>query len=264
MALRTLAIAKTLGAISKFQQHVRGLQTFTLPDLSYDYGALELAISGEIMQLHHQKQHQTCIRNYNKAIKQLDDAITKGDASTAVKLHIAIKFNVGGHVNHSIFWKNLAPTNEGGGVPPHGSLGLAINQSFSSVEKLIAKMNAEGAAVQGPSLVPLLGIDVWEHVYYLQYKNVRPDYLKNIWKVINWKYASEVEGQIIYLEPHETTMVIDFCIHLLQLYSSHNISKDLDAFTAAIVVSIAFSFIPASLVVAIMKAGHSPIVFSHN
>ncbi|KAL7589521.1 superoxide dismutase [Mn], mitochondrial [Lactuca sativa] len=222
MALRTLATAKTLGAISRFQQHVRGLQTFTLPDLSYDYGALEPAISGEIMQLHHQKHHQTYITNYNKAIEQLDDAITKGDASTAVKLQSAIKFNGGGHVNHSIFWKNLAPTSEGGGEPPHGSLGSAINQSFSSVEKLIAKMNAEGAAVQGsgwvwlavdkelkrlvvettsnqdplvtkgPSLVPLIGIDVWEHAYYLQYKNVRPDYLKNIWKVINWKYASEV------------------------------------------------------------------------
>nr|KAJ0217568.1 hypothetical protein LSAT_V11C300146070 [Lactuca sativa] len=90
-----------------------------------------------------------------------------------------------------------------------------------------------------------------------QYKNVRPDYLKNIWKVINMKYASEVEEQIIYLEPHDTTMVIDFCMHLLQLYSSHIIGKDLDAFTAAIVVSIAFSFIPALLVVAIMKMSSS-------
>ncbi|XP_076908971.1 superoxide dismutase [Mn], mitochondrial-like [Bidens hawaiensis] len=219
MAVRSLASRKTLGALS---QQLRGLQTFALPDLAYDYGALEPAISGDIMQLHHQKHHQAYITNYNKALEQLDDAISKGDASTAVKLQSAIKFNGGGHVNHSIFWKNLAPTNAGGGEPPHGSLGWAIDESYGSIEKLIAKINAEGAAVQGSgwvwlavdkelkrlvvettanqdplvtkgaSLVPLIGIDVWEHAYYLQYKNVRPDYLKNIWKVINWKYASEI------------------------------------------------------------------------
>nr|KAJ0218286.1 hypothetical protein LSAT_V11C300146080 [Lactuca sativa] len=110
MDLQTLVTAKTLGAISRFQQHVCGLQTFMLPNLSYDYCALEPAIRGEIMQLHHQKHHQTYITNYNKAIEQLNDAITKGDASTAVKLHSTIKFNGGGHVNHSILWKNLAPT----------------------------------------------------------------------------------------------------------------------------------------------------------
>ncbi|XP_052621434.1 superoxide dismutase [Mn], mitochondrial, partial [Lactuca sativa] len=150
------------------------------------------------MQLHHQKHHRTYITNYNKAIEQLDDAITKGDASTVVKFQSTIKFNGEGHVNHSIFWKNLTPTSEGGGEPPHGSLGSTINQSFSSVEKLIAKKNAKGAAVQGsgwvwlavdielkrlvvettsnqdplvtkgPSLVPLLGIDVSEHAFYLQ------------------------------------------------------------------------------------------------
>lgn len=98
MALRTFATRKTLGELCKFQQQVRGLQTFTLPDLSYDYGALEPAISGEIMQLHHQKHHQTYITNYNKALEQLDDAIAKGDASTAVKLQSAIKFNGGGEI----------------------------------------------------------------------------------------------------------------------------------------------------------------------
>ncbi|XP_010558055.1 PREDICTED: superoxide dismutase [Mn] 1, mitochondrial [Tarenaya hassleriana] len=214
LGLRTATSSKLLG--------LRGLQTFTLPDLPYDYGALEPAISGEIMQLHHQKHHQTYITNYNKALEQLDQAMTKGDASTVVKLQSAIKFNGGGHVNHSIFWKNLAPIKEGGGEPPKGSLGWAIDTHFGSLEALIHKMNAEGAALQGSgwvwlgvdkemkklvvdttpnqdplvtkgaSLVPLVGIDVWEHAYYLQYKNVRPDYMKNIWKVINWKYASEV------------------------------------------------------------------------
>jgi Fe-Mn family superoxide dismutase len=228
MALRSLVNTKTLTSSSGFVagamalQSGRGLQTAALPDLPYDYGALEPVISGEIMQIHHQKHHQTYVTNYNKALEQLDDAITKGDASSVVKLQNAIKFNGGGHVNHSIFWQNLAPVREGGGEPPNSSLGGAIDNHFGSLEALIAKMNAEGAALQGsgwvwlgldkelkklvvetsanqdplvtkgPSLVPLLGIDVWEHAYYLQYKNVRPDYLKNIWKVINWKYASEV------------------------------------------------------------------------
>nr|GMD02147.1 superoxide dismutase [Mn], mitochondrial [Ipomoea batatas] len=226
MALRNLATRKTLSATAQaFRQQLRGLQTATLPDLPYDYGALEPAISGEIMQLHHQKHHQAYVTNYNKALEQLHEAISKGDASAAVKLQSAIKFNGGGHINHSIFWKNLAPTREGGGEPPKSSLGWEIDNHFGSLDALIQKMSAEGAAVQGsgwvwlgldkelkhlvvettpnqdplvtknPNLVPLLGIDVWEHAYYLQYKNVRPDYLKNIWKVVNWKYACEVYQQ---------------------------------------------------------------------
>ncbi|XP_031372916.1 superoxide dismutase [Mn], mitochondrial-like isoform X1 [Punica granatum] len=139
-----------------------------------------------------------------------------------IEMYLENKFLSPGHVNHSIFWKNLAPVREGGGEPLKGSLGWAIDTHFGSLEALAQKMSAEGAALQGsgwvwlgvdkelkklvvettanqdplvtkgPSLVPLIGIDVWEHAYYLQYKNVRPDYLKNIWKVINWKYASEV------------------------------------------------------------------------
>ncbi|CAH8260060.1 unnamed protein product [Arabidopsis lyrata] len=225
MAIRCVASRKTLAGLKETSSRLlgfRGVQTFTLPDLPYDYGALEPAISGEIMQIHHQKHHQAYVTNYNNALEQLDQAVNKGDASTVVKLQSAIKFNGGGHVNHSIFWKNLAPVNEGGGEPPKGSLGSAIDTHFGSPEGLVKKMSAEGAAVQGSgwvwlgldkelkklvvdttanqdplvtkggSLVPLVGIDVWEHAYYLQYKNVRPEYLKNVWKVINWKYASEV------------------------------------------------------------------------
>ncbi|XP_008782642.2 superoxide dismutase [Mn], mitochondrial [Phoenix dactylifera] len=203
-------------------RHARGLVTFSLPDLPYDYGALEPAISGEIMKLHHQKHHQTYITNFNKALEQLEEAMAKGDSSKVAHLQSAIKFNGGGHINHSIFWKNLKPLNEGGGEPPHSTLGWAIDTDFGSLDALVQKMNAEGAALQGSgwvwlaldkemkklkvettanqdplvtkgaNLVPLLGIDVWEHAYYLQYKNARPEYLKNIWKIMNWKYASEV------------------------------------------------------------------------
>ncbi|GAB4827691.1 aspartate--tRNA ligase msd1, variant 2 [Ancistrocladus abbreviatus] len=151
MALRTLLTRKPLATVPRGvgigMLQSRSLKTFTLPDLPYYYEALEPAISGQIMQLHHQKHHQTYVTNYNKALEQLAKAMTIGDAPTIAKLQSTIKFNSGGHINHSIFWKNLAP--EGGGEPPKGSLCLAIESNFGSFEALIQKMNAEGAALHG-------------------------------------------------------------------------------------------------------------------
>ncbi|KAL3829023.1 hypothetical protein ACJIZ3_017825 [Penstemon smallii] len=223
MALRRILCNSKILTSANFNcGNSRSVQTLSLPDLPYDYGALEPAISGEIMRLHHQKHHQAYVTNYNKALEQLDSAISKADASAVVKLQSTIKFNGGGHINHSIFWKNLAPVNEGGGDPPKGSLSNAIEKQFGSLEVLVQKINSEGAALQGSgwvwlaldkefkrllvettanqdpivtkgsALLPLLGVDVWEHAYYLQYKNVKPDYLKNIWKVMNWNYATQV------------------------------------------------------------------------
>ncbi|KAG2305907.1 hypothetical protein Bca52824_025655 [Brassica carinata] len=172
------------------------------------------------MQIH----HQTYVTNYNNALEQLDQAVNKGDASASKnETSGVLYFIVAGHVNHSIFWKNLAPVNvTRWWRAPKGALDGAIDTHFGSLEGLVKKMSAEGAALQGSgwvwlgldkelkklvvdttanqdplvtkggSLVPLVGIDVWEHAYYLQYKNVRPDYLKNVWKVINWNYAGEV------------------------------------------------------------------------
>nr|ADC95631.1 manganese superoxide dismutase [Bruguiera gymnorhiza] len=152
LVTRTRAVGgldKAAAVASRGLGQLRGLQTFSLPDLPYDYGALEPAISGEIMQLHHRKHHQSYVTNYNKALHQLRDALDKGDSSTAVGLQSALKFNGGGHVNHSIFWKNLAPIGQGGGEAPHSSLGWAIDMNFGNLDALIQKMNTEGAALQG-------------------------------------------------------------------------------------------------------------------
>jgi len=189
---------------------------YTLPELPYSYSALEPVISGEIMELHHSKHHNTYVTNLNAAIEKLEGATSSGDVTGIIAAQNAIKFNGGGHLNHSIFWQNLAPPSEGGGAPPSGNLADAINDEFGSLENMQNKLTAITVAVQGSGwgwlgynktngklalaacpnqdpleastgLVPLFGIDVWEHAYYLQYKNVRPDYVKAIWKLANWQ-----------------------------------------------------------------------------
>ena len=191
-----------------------------LPDLPYDFGALEPVISAEIMQIHHSKHHNAYVTNYNIAVTKLEEAVTKGDTSSIISLQQAVKFNGGGHLNHSIFWKNLAPVGKGGGEMPSGDLIKSIDAQYGSLENLQAAMSNASVGIQGSGwgwlgydktsnklvittcanqdplqattgLTPLLGIDVWEHAYYLQYKNVRPDYLKHIWKIVNWKDVAE-------------------------------------------------------------------------
>jgi len=191
---------------------VRAASVHTLPFLDYPYDALEPHISGEIMTLHHYKHHQAYVTGLNAAEKAYAQA---PNPKEQIKLQAALKFNGGGHINHTIFWKNLAPTLDGGGVLHDGPLKAAIEQTFGSLAKLQEKMNAKTAAIQGsgwgwlgynpetaqleivttpnqdPLLthVPIIGIDIWEHAFYLQYKNVKPDYLKAIWNVINFKEA---------------------------------------------------------------------------
>ncbi|XP_044760100.1 superoxide dismutase [Mn], mitochondrial isoform X2 [Coccinella septempunctata] len=189
---------------------------FTLPEMPYNYKALEPIISGEIMEIHHTKHHQAYITNYNAAEEKLKAAVEKGDASAIIALQGALRFNGGGHINHSIFWNNLTPDS----TKPSAELNSAIEASFGSFEKMVQQLSTVSVGVQGSGwgwlgydknegkikavacanqdpleattgLIPLLGIDVWEHAYYLQYRNVRADYVKSIFDVVNWTDVSE-------------------------------------------------------------------------
>ncbi|TCD62744.1 hypothetical protein EIP91_006442 [Steccherinum ochraceum] len=186
----------------------------TLPKLDYAYDALEPHISGEIMTLHHTKHHQTYVNGLNAA----EEAYAKTEtAKERIQSQAALKFNGGGHINHSLFWKNLAPTSEGGGKLQDGPLKQAIERDFGSLEELKKQLNSTTAAIQGSgwgwlgynqttkklevittsnqdpllSHTPIIGIDIWEHAFYLQYKNVKPDYLNAIWSVVNFNEAEK-------------------------------------------------------------------------
>ncbi|PLN81433.1 putative iron superoxide dismutase A [Aspergillus taichungensis] len=121
----------------------------TLPDLQYDFGALEPSISGKIMELHYKNHHQTYVNNYNASVEKLQEAQHKGDIAAQIALKPAINFNGGGHLNHSLFWENLAPKSAGGGEPPSGALSKAVNDSFGSLEQFQSLMNAALAGIQG-------------------------------------------------------------------------------------------------------------------
>uniref|UniRef100_A0A0V0G4Z6 Superoxide dismutase n=1 Tax=Triatoma dimidiata TaxID=72491 RepID=A0A0V0G4Z6_TRIDM len=186
-------------------------QKQTLPELAYPTNALEPIISAEIMEVHHQKHHATYVNNYNALEERVKEAFSKNDFETALTLLPALKFNGGGHLNHSIYWCILSPD----GGKPSDELTQAICGTFGSFDEMQKQMMVMTNGIQGSGwgwlglnpntkklqlatcanqdilqattgLIPLFCIDVWEHAYYLQYKNVRADYTKKIFDIINW------------------------------------------------------------------------------
>jgi len=184
---------------------------YTLPDLDYDFAALEPHISGRIMQLHHGKHHAAYVAGANATLDLMAEARDKNDLTWINKLQKDLAFNLGGHVNHSIFWKNLSAE---GGDKPTGELAAAIDEFFGSYDGFRAHFTANAMGIQGSgwsilawdvlgqrliieqlydqqgnlvaASVPLLMLDMWEHAFYLDYQNVKADYVNAFWKIVSW------------------------------------------------------------------------------
>ncbi|HET7414716.1 MAG TPA: superoxide dismutase [Arthrobacter sp.] len=196
------------------------MSEYTLPDLPYDYAALEPNISARIMELHHDKHHATYVKGANTAIEQLAEAREKGDYGNIPKLSKDLAFHTGGHINHTIFWNNMSPD---GGDKPEGELASAIDDTFGSFDKFRDHFTAAATSLQGSGwailaweplgkrlvieqlydqqgnvpvgTTPLLMLDMWEHAFYLDYVNVKPDYVKAFWNIVNWAdVARRFEG----------------------------------------------------------------------
>lgn len=194
--------------------------------LPFPIDGLEPVISKNLMEYHYGKHHATYVNNLNGLYEKATAAIDSGDTQGFVDISQAIKFNGGGHLNHEFFWESLAPVDKEGGVLPDtfkegGLLNSAIARNFGSMDDFIAHFSANTGAVQGSGwgwlvynktskdlefrttanqdriadqgahLVPLLTIDIWEHAYYIDYQNVRPNFMKEIWKIVNWKKVAE-------------------------------------------------------------------------
>jgi superoxide dismutase, Fe-Mn family len=184
---------------------------YTLPELTYDFGALEPHVSGKILELHHDKHHAAYVTGANTTLERLDEARAKNDFSALPGLERALAFHVSGHALHSIFWTNLAPK---AGGRPSGQLAAAIDRDFGSFDAFRSQLTQAAATVMGSGWAalsweplgrrlvvtqiydhqsnvtqggaPLLVLDAWEHAYYLQYQNRKAEFFEAVWNLWNW------------------------------------------------------------------------------
>jgi len=191
------------------------MKPYEPPDLPYDYAALEPHYSARVLELHHDKHHAAYVKGVNTTLEKLAAARESGDLSSIVGLEKTLAFNLSGHVLHTLFWQNLSPD---GGDKPTGELAAAVDEHFGSFDAFKAQLSEAAGTVQGSgwgvlSWEPLgerlfieqvydhqgnvgqsgqllLVLDAWEHAYYLQYENRRPEYVEAIWNVFNWADVS--------------------------------------------------------------------------
>jgi superoxide dismutase, Fe-Mn family len=213
------------------------MSRYTLPDLPYDFSALEPHISGQIMELHHGKHHASYVKAANSVLDQLTEARGKRDFTRLAALERALAFNLSGHVLHSIFWQNLSPN---GGGEPQGSLAEAIQKDFGDFDQFRTQFVKVASTIMGSGWaalvweplgeqllitqiydhqsnlaqggVPLLVIDAWEHAYYLQYQNRKAEFFEALWKLWNWsdiekRYAAANKRERGVAEPPDFSRV---------------------------------------------------------
>jgi Fe-Mn family superoxide dismutase len=201
------------------------MATYTLPDLPYDYAALEPHYSAQVLQLHHGKHHAAYVTGANKTLDRLAEARSKGDFAAINLLQKNLAFHISGHVLHSLLWKNMGPKCGG---QPDGELGAAVREFFGSFDGFKSQLTEAATNIQGSGwgalaweplakrlvveqvydhqgnigngTVPLLVLDMWEHAYYLQYKTAKADWITAFWKVANWEDVARRFGRVRTLD----------------------------------------------------------------